>query len=114
MTCNGTYTTTEADVTAGSVINTATATGTPDAGTLPDATAQATITFVSSPGWTLTKAADPTTYSGSEQPIAYTYVLTNTGNVDINFIALNDDKAGAASCPSPSLAIGDSMTCTAN
>jgi len=54
------------------------------------------------------------TYSGPSQPIAYSYVLTNTGNVAINSIVLNDDKAGAANCPSTSLAVGASMTCTAN
>jgi len=69
------------------------------------ADATATITFVGTPTWTLTKSADPTTYSGPSQPIAYSYVLTNTGNVAINSIVLNDDKAGAANCPSTSLAV---------
>lgn len=45
MTCTGSYVTTAADVSNGSVTNNATAHGTPAGGTLADATAQATVTY---------------------------------------------------------------------
>ena len=49
-TCTGSYVTTGADVTAGSVTNHATAHGTPASGTLADATAQATVTYHATSG----------------------------------------------------------------
>ncbi len=114
MTCTASYATTAADVTAGSVTNTATAHGTPAAGDLGDATAQATVTFSANPLWTLKKTASPTTYSAAGQTISYSYVVTNTGNVSISAISVSDDKAGAAACPATTLAVGADMTCTAS
>jgi len=49
-TCTGSYVTTGADVTAGSVTNHATAHGTPASGTLADGTAQATVTYHATTG----------------------------------------------------------------
>ncbi len=112
MTCTGSYTTTTADVTAGSVTNTATATGTPTSGTLAPATAQATITFLAQPSWTLAKTPNPTTYTKAGQAIAYSYLLTNTGNVTINSIAIGDNKIATVSCPATTLAPTAQMTCT--
>jgi hypothetical protein len=111
-TCTGSYTTTAADVTAGSVVNTGTANGTPASGTLAPATAQATITFVAQPAWTLTKTANPTIYSAAGQVITYTYVVANTGNVTINSIAVTDNKVAPVSCPATTLAAGANMTCS--
>jgi uncharacterized repeat protein (TIGR01451 family) len=111
-TCSGTYTTTAADVTAGSVTNTATAHGTPASGTLNDATAQATVTLTAQPSWTLSETPSPTTYSAAGQTINYSYLLTNTGNVSISAITLIDDKVSGISCPASTLAVGANMTCT--
>jgi uncharacterized repeat protein (TIGR01451 family) len=112
MTCTGTYTTTAADVTAKSVTNTATATGTPAGGVLPPATATATITLAAAPSWTLTKTPNPTTYSLPGQVITYTYVLRNTGTVAISAISLTDTKVTTVNCPANTLAAGAQMTCT--
>ena len=48
--------------------------------------------------------------------IAYSYVVTNTGNVSLTSVAVNDPTIGPVTCPtpSPSLAPGDSVTCTAD
>ena len=45
-------------------------------------------------------------------PIVWTYVVTNTGNVTVDAIAVTDDQLGAVSCPSTSLPATESMTCT--
>jgi uncharacterized repeat protein (TIGR01451 family) len=113
MTCTGVYTITAADVAATSVTNVATATGVPASGTLAPVTASATIRYVGgTPSWTLTKAANPTTYSLPGQVITYTYVLTNTGNVAISNVALTDTRVTPVNCPATSLAPGAKMTCT--
>lgn len=46
-------------------------------------------------------------------PIAWTYVVTNTGNVDLAGIAVSDDVEGAIACPASTLAVGESMICEA-
>jgi len=110
MTCTGTYSITAADVAATSVTNTATATGTPAGGVLPPATATATINFVGTPGWTLAKTPNPTTYSLPGQVITYTYVLKNTGPIAISAISLTDNKVTTVNCPANTLAAGAQMT----
>ena len=44
---------------------------------------------------TVTKTADVSTFGGAGETITYTYVITNTGNVEITGIAATDDKLGA-------------------
>jgi uncharacterized repeat protein (TIGR01451 family) len=45
--------------------------------------------------------------------VTWTYVVTNTGNVDLLNVAVTDNKVGAITCPTATLAVGASMTCTA-
>ena len=45
--------------------------------------------------------------------VTWTYVVTNTGNVDLDSIVLTDDIEGVITCPATTLAVGDSFTCTA-
>ncbi|MGO4781983.1 hypothetical protein AB4084_41490, partial [Lysobacter sp. 2RAB21] len=55
------YTVTQAEVNAGSVVNTATATGTPTSGTLPNATDTNTVTIAAARAMTIDKASTATT-----------------------------------------------------
>jgi hypothetical protein len=48
------------------------------------------------------------------QPVTWTYLLTNTGNVPLSGVAVTDDQGVPVSCPRATLAAGDSMTCTAS
>jgi len=45
--------------------------------------------------------------------ITYSILVTNTGNVTINALAVSDDKLGAITCPVSSLAPAAFTTCTA-
>ena len=79
------------------------------------APAVATLTVVpAAPGLSLTKTANPTTYTTVGQVIVYTYVLKNTGNVTLTGpFTVTDDKLGTFTCGSAtSLAPGASVTCT--
>ena len=115
MTCAGSYVITAADVSAGSVTNTATAHGTPATGGFNfDPTATATVNWSAVPSWTLSKTASPVTYTGAGENISYTYTLTNTGNESISGITVADDKVATVSCAAATLAVGATTTCTGN
>jgi uncharacterized repeat protein (TIGR01451 family) len=109
-----TYQTTVADMTAGSVTNTATVyNGTQQ---LNQTTAKVTATQPSpNPALTITKTPNPLTYSASGQTITYTYTVKNTGNVEIKGpITVTDDKSGTITIPnSDTLSPGSSVIGTA-
>ncbi|GAB3583179.1 hypothetical protein GCM10027406_27240 [Leifsonia lichenia] len=92
------YTLTQTDVDAGSVTNTATATGTPPTGqtvTTPPVTVVTPL--VESPALTLTKAADASGVSNPAavaQSIMFEFTVTNTGNVALRDVAIDDPLAG--------------------
>jgi hypothetical protein len=45
-------------------------------------------------------------------PVAFTYVVTNTGDATVNLIAVTDDQGLEVTCPATTLAPGSAMTCT--
>lgn len=47
-------------------------------------------------------------------PINWTYVVTNTGDVALTGIVVTDDQGVTVTCPKDTLAIGESMICTAS
>ena len=119
-TCTATYTITQEDVNAGSVDNTATASGTPPTGppvtSTPDSTSTATDTTTS---LSLDKSAGaPTDVNGNGRvdagdTIDYSFLVTNTGAVTLTGVGVSDAKTGPVSCPSTTLQPGASTTCTA-
>ncbi|GEM_PF-838937 len=94
-TCTATYLVTAGDVTAGSVTNTATA----YAGGIP--------------ALTVVKSASPATYASAGETINYSYDVTNVGNIPLTNVTLDDDRSTTESCPQTTLAVGETMTCTA-
>ena len=44
--------------------------------------------------------------------VSWTYVVTNIGQVDLMSVAVTDSEGVAVSCPTSTLAFGESMTCT--
>ncbi len=105
---------------AGQYANIGTATGTTPA--------QTTVTdsdpshyFGSAPAIEIEKAtngedadAAPGPYIPEGDPVTWTYVVTNTGNVTLTDVAVTDDQGVVVSCPQTTLAVGESMTCTAS
>jgi uncharacterized repeat protein (TIGR01451 family) len=114
-TCTATYTTTQADVNAGSLKNTGTVTATPPTGAAVTDTSSVSVPAVQSPGVSLVKSASVSSYSAAGTPITYSYLVTNTGNVTLNPVTVTDPMTGlsAMSCPDTSLVPAGSETCTA-
>ena len=104
---------------AGEVVNTATATGTPPTGPPVTDDDTVTTTIPANPSILLVKSAGPIVDVDGNGPdvgdtIAYTFLVTNTGNVALDPVSVADPKVGAVSCPAGSLAPGASRTCTAS
>ena len=111
ITCTASYAVTQADLDAGSLTNVASATD----GATTSPTDTVTVPATQRPALELTKSASPTTYNTVGQTINYSYVLKNTGNVTLSGpFTVTDDKA-TVTCPPDvtSLAVGDTLTCSA-
>ena len=116
--CTASYTITQADLDAGSVTNTATATN----GTVSSNTDSATVTAATGPGLSVVKTASPATFDAAGDVIDYDYVVTNTGNVSLQGPVLVTDDKTTTTCPDlatvgdldANLDPGESITCTAS
>ncbi|MFI6639258.1 GEVED domain-containing protein [Streptomyces sp. NPDC050504] len=123
VTCTAEYTVTQADADAGSVRNTATATGTPPPGRTPPVSDESTTTVTADPdpSLTLRKSASETDELTVGQTVTYSFEITNTGNVTLTDVGVSDHEfsgSGGApdvTCPDAarSLAPGAKVTCTA-
>ncbi len=114
-TCTATYTVTQADVDAGSIVNTATASGTPPSGPAVTDVDSATVTATPAASISVVKSASPNTVSAVGEVVTYSFLVTNTGNVTLTAIAVSDPLPGlsAVTCPLSTLAPSASTTCTA-
>lgn len=115
------YTVTESDVLAVGVVNTATGRATPPAGvSFTEPTAQVTTpTAPAASGLAMRKSPtlvddDANGLADVDELITYSFRLTNTGNLTLSDIAVDDPKVGAVTCPSTTLAPGASIICTAD
>ena len=61
-------------------------------------------------GQHVTAAPGPQVAVGS--PVAWTYLVTNTGDVQLTNVKVADDKGVVVTCPKTSLNPGEAMTCT--
>ncbi|MGW8483239.1 DUF7507 domain-containing protein [Microbacterium sp. NPDC055903] len=122
VTCTATYTVVQADVDAGTVTNTATATGNPPSGEAPVSPESAVaVPSAPAPGLDVVKTASVEEASTVGQAITYSFVVTNTGNVTLEDVSVDEGEfsgTGALSaidCPEgvASLAPGAQVTCTA-
>ncbi len=114
------HTVTQADVDAGVVSNTATATGQDPKGNAVPSNPSGTDTPVAqAPALQLTKSAAVTDVNGDGKTdlgdtIAWSFLVKNTGTTTITDLVVNDPIAGAVTCPVSTLAPGASTTCTAD
>jgi len=122
-TCTASYSTTQADLDAGSIVNTATAQGTAPLATSPTNSdpSTATVTADQTPGLTVLKSSSTTVIRSVGQKVPYTFLVTNTGNVTLSDITVTDTQVApsldsslsAIACPTSTLAPTTSETCTA-
>ncbi len=120
-TCTAAYTLTQADIDAKTLADTGNATGTPPAG--PDVTAASPVTIPAqqNPALAIAKSASPATVHAAGQRVTYSFLVTNTGNLTLHGIAVDDtqlppaSQAGlsAVNCPATTLAPGQFTTCIA-
>ena len=113
-TCTGTHTVTQADLNSGSVVNVANAVGTPPSGTpiIPVPSNTVTVPAVQSPSLSIVKSTSTSSYNAVGNTIAYSFVVTNTGNVTLTSVAVSDPKTAGVTCPVTTLAPGVSTTCS--
>jgi uncharacterized repeat protein (TIGR01451 family) len=122
VTCTATYTVTQADVDSGSLTNTASASATPPGDTPAPVSdpSSATVSATPAPGLSIVKSSRLDGTAAAGQPVTYSFLVTNTGNVTVSGIAVTDtDFSGtgdlsAIECPSTALAPGADVTCSAS
>ncbi len=106
-TCRSSYVVTPADITSGSVTNTASAGGQSAFGTTTSATVSNTVALPplqTSGGIDVIKTAAPTTLPVGGGSVTYTYTVSNTSNVRLYYDSSSDDKC------SPVTRVGGSST----
>lgn len=120
VTATATYVLTQADVDAGGVINTATATGTPTQGEAPTSSDDDEIVIEAAPAVTLTKEGELGGAGAVGDDVTYTFTVTNGGNVTLTDVAIDDQMEdlstitfGAWPAAEGTLAPGESVTATA-
>ncbi|WP_237109525.1 hypothetical protein [Nonomuraea sp. MG754425] len=111
-TCTGRYTITDADASAGSVTNTATATGQANGTRVESPPDDITLLVSSELGLRLEKSADTGRVYEAGDEVTYTYRVTNTGNAELTDIAVTDELVPDVTCEATTLAPGASTTCT--
>ena len=116
-TFTATYSVTQPDVDAGVIDNTATVTGTPPTGPDVTDTDPATVPIPRNPGIGVVKTPDigdlgqPLSKAVGET-VVFTYVVTNTGDVTVENVALSDNLEGAITLATGTLAPGASTSVT--
>jgi uncharacterized repeat protein (TIGR01451 family) len=119
-TCEATYTLTAADVDAGSVTNSAVATGTPPGGDpVTSEPSTAIVPILPGPAVSLVKTADVETVAAAGDEVAYSFLVSNAGNVTLTGIVIDETEFSGSgvlsdiACPTTTLAVGEATTCTA-
>jgi uncharacterized repeat protein (TIGR01451 family) len=111
--CTGTHAVTQADLDAGRVANTASATGLGPSGAKATANSgEVVVPALYHPVLSVVKATTATTFSSVGQQIPYTFTIKNLGNVTLHGVAVADPKIGDPACPITDLGPGEGTVCT--
>ncbi|MFH8474745.1 DUF6923 family protein [Streptomyces sp. NPDC018000] len=120
VTCKASYEVTQADVDAGSIENSATATGTPPGGIEPPVSPPSKVKVPANGEGRLdlVKTAKPVDVNKNGRTdlgdrIEWKLKVSNKGTRTVTDIKVSDPTAGQVTCPATSLAPGKSMDCTA-
>ncbi len=115
-TCTRSYTTTQANVDAGSITSSATATGAPPTGAAVSSPPSSLNVPgpKSTPAIAVATSASRPNFTAPGQLITYRYVVANTGNVTLSTIAVSDNRVSASNlrCPVAVLAPGARESCS--
>jgi Bacterial lectin/Domain of unknown function DUF11 len=118
-TCRATYAVTAADIAAGGVRDTATATAHgPDGAPTTSPPADAVVDTVLAPGLSLTKIAEPVSLTEAGQTITYDYVVTNSGDFTLTGLTVTDTAFSGSgtpptiTCDIATLTPGQQVICT--
>ena len=116
--CTANYAAKQADLDNGKIVLTSAVTGTnPQSATVSGATSSTVLT-AQTPGMSVTSSAAPTRVTAAGQTVVFSFAVTNTGNVTVNGIAINDSFSSPAgpvptiTCTTTTLAPNASTTCT--
>jgi len=111
MTCTAQHTVTLAEMNAGgNLTNNVTA----SSNEAPDATDSLSIPITQTPGMSVVKSSTATTYTMVGDVLDYEILITNTGNITLTNISLDDPLTSDESCPVNTLDPNTSTTCTAS
>ncbi|WP_412741737.1 hypothetical protein [Krasilnikovia sp. MM14-A1004] len=122
VTCTAAYTVTQADVLADTVHNEATArANTPTGTTTSNPAVHDILSNVPAPGLVLGKThvlgpPGPGGVAGLAdvgRTVDYTFTVTNSGNVTLTGVTVDDPRLSAVTCPGGALTPGATVTCTA-
>ncbi len=122
VTCTASYTLTQVDIDTGQITNTATASGTPPTGGPVTSTPSSVTTPANqNPELTLSKTANPTSIALAGDQIIYTFTVTNSGNVTITDVTVDETAFSGTGTPPvitcatslTTMLPGASATCTA-
>ncbi|MFC7613897.1 GEVED domain-containing protein [Actinokineospora soli] len=111
-----THTLTQAEVNAGTLVNTATATGTPPSGRPVTSTDSTTTAIPVRRALELVKSAGELVDLDGNGPdagdtVVFSFRVTNTGNVPLDPVVVDDPVVGPVACPTGPLVPGDSFDC---
>ena len=97
--CTATYVVTQEDFDAGVLTNIATATGDPEFGSLGALNDTVTLTGPAiSPAIELEKTATPSSFTGPNETITYTFTVRNTGDATLSNVSVTDPMLPGLSC----------------
>ncbi|WP_164743549.1 DUF7507 domain-containing protein [Microbacterium sulfonylureivorans] len=120
--CTATYTLQQPDIDQGGVDNAATARGVdPDGAVVVSNQSSVATPAPATPALTIEKSASDGPFTSAGDLVAYSFLITNTGNVTLTEVGVAEEPAlftgsgvvSLAACPTTTLIPGATVTCTA-